>query len=55
MSSPTIKGIGITQHVSPASWKATGYVDGIGWLGSLGHQPDRGNGGDTSAGRAVHY
>jgi len=36
MSSPTIKGIGITQHVSPASWKATGYVDGIGWLEAWG-------------------
>jgi hypothetical protein len=29
---PTIKGIGITQQRYPANWKATGYVDGMGWL-----------------------
>jgi hypothetical protein len=32
MIPPTIKGIGITQQGSPTSWKATGYVDGVGWL-----------------------
>jgi hypothetical protein len=29
---PTIKGIGITQQWSATSWKATGYVDEMGWL-----------------------
>ena len=32
MSTPKIQALGITQEGSPTRWKATGYVDGIGWL-----------------------
>jgi len=34
-------------------WKATGYVDRVGWLGSLGHQPDRCHGSIAGAGSPV--
>jgi hypothetical protein len=32
MTPPTIQALGVTQEWSGTSWKATGYVDGIGWL-----------------------
>jgi hypothetical protein len=32
MTPPKIQALGITQQGSPTSWKATGYVKGIGWL-----------------------
>jgi hypothetical protein len=32
MTPPTIMGLGITQQWSTTNWKATGYVDGVGWL-----------------------
>lgn len=31
MTTPQLKGLGITQAWSTTSWKASGYVDGIGW------------------------
>jgi hypothetical protein len=36
MTPPTIQALGITQEWSTTSWKATGYVDGIGWLEAWG-------------------
>jgi hypothetical protein len=36
MSSPKIQALGITQEWSTTSWKATGYVDGVGWLEAWG-------------------
>jgi hypothetical protein len=36
MTTAKIKALGITQQWSPTSWKATGYVDGAGWLGAWG-------------------
>ena len=36
MSTPKIQALGITQEGSPTRWKATGYVDGIGWLEAWG-------------------
>ena len=33
---PKIKGLGITQVGAATRWKATGYVDGMGWLGAWG-------------------
>jgi hypothetical protein len=32
MTPPIIKALGITQDDSPTRWKATGYVEGVGWL-----------------------
>jgi hypothetical protein len=32
MTPPTIQALGITQEWSTTSWRATGYVEGIGWL-----------------------
>jgi hypothetical protein len=31
-----IKALGVTQDGSPTCWKATGYVDGMGWLAAWG-------------------
>jgi hypothetical protein len=45
MNTPKIKGLGITPHWSSTRWKATGDVDGVGWLRSAGDEPDRGDGG----------
>jgi hypothetical protein len=36
MSSPKIQALGITQQGSSTRWKATGYVDGVGWLEAWG-------------------
>jgi hypothetical protein len=36
MTAPTIQALGITQEGSPTRWKATGYVDGVGWLDAWG-------------------
>jgi hypothetical protein len=36
MTTPKIKGLGITQEWSTTRWRATGYVDGIGWLEAWG-------------------
>jgi hypothetical protein len=36
MTPPTIQALGVTQEWSGTSWKATGYVDGIGWLEAWG-------------------
>jgi hypothetical protein len=36
MTPPTIQALGITQQWSTTSWKATGYVEGVGWLEAWG-------------------
>jgi hypothetical protein len=36
MKTPTIQALGITQEGAPTRWKATGYVEGIGWLEAWG-------------------
>ena len=36
MNTPKIKGLGITPHWSSTRWKATGDVDGVGWLEARG-------------------
>ena len=36
MTPPKIQGLGVTQEGSPTRWKATGYVEGIGWLEAWG-------------------
>jgi hypothetical protein len=36
MSPPKIQALGITQEGAKTRWKATGYVDGIGWLEAWG-------------------
>jgi hypothetical protein len=36
MNSPKIQALGITQEGSSTRWKATGYVDGVGWLEARG-------------------
>jgi hypothetical protein len=36
MTPPTIQGLGITQEGSPTRWKATGHVEGLGWLEAWG-------------------
>jgi hypothetical protein len=36
MTPPKIQALGITQQWSTTSWKATGYVEGIGWLEAWG-------------------
>jgi hypothetical protein len=36
MNTPKIKGLGITQQWSSTRLKATGYVDGVGWLDARG-------------------
>jgi hypothetical protein len=36
MTTPKIQALDITQQWSPTSWKATGYVDGVGWLEAWG-------------------
>ena len=32
MTPPTIQGLGVTQEWFGTSWKARGYVEGVGWL-----------------------
>jgi hypothetical protein len=36
VTAPTIQALGITQEGSPTSWRATGSVEGIGWLEAWG-------------------
>jgi hypothetical protein len=36
MTPPTIQALGITQEGAVTRWKATGYVEGIGWLEAWG-------------------
>jgi hypothetical protein len=36
MTPPKIQALGITQEGSPTRWKATGHVEGIGWLEAWG-------------------
>ena len=36
MTPPTIQALGITQQWSTTNWKATGHVDGVGWLEAWG-------------------
>jgi hypothetical protein len=36
MTPPTIQALGVTQEWFGTSWKATGYVDGIGWRAAWG-------------------
>jgi hypothetical protein len=36
MTPPTIQALGVTQEGSPSRWRATGYVEGIGWLEARG-------------------
>jgi hypothetical protein len=36
MTSPKIQALGVIQEWSGTSWKATGYVEGIGWLAAWG-------------------
>jgi hypothetical protein len=36
MNRPKIQALGITQQGSPTRWKASGYVDGVGWLEAQG-------------------
>jgi hypothetical protein len=36
VNTPKIQGLGIIQDGSPTRWKATGYVEGIGWLEAWG-------------------
>jgi hypothetical protein len=36
MTPPKIQALGVTQEGAPTRWKATGYVDGVGWLEAWG-------------------
>jgi hypothetical protein len=36
MTPPPIQALGITQEGASDRWKATGYVDGLGWLEAWG-------------------
>jgi hypothetical protein len=36
MNTPKLQALGITQQDSSTRWKATGYVDGVGWLEAWG-------------------
>src|SRR2546426_1998342 len=36
MNAPKIQALGITQQGSSTRWKATGYVEGAGWLEAWG-------------------
>jgi hypothetical protein len=36
MSTPKIQALGITQEGATTRWKATGYVEGVGWLRAWG-------------------
>jgi hypothetical protein len=39
MTIPTIQALGITRHWSATHWKASGYVEGVGWLEAWGTSP----------------
>jgi hypothetical protein len=36
MTTPKIHALGVTQEGFATRWKATGYVDGVGWLEAWG-------------------
>ena len=36
MTPPTIQALGVTQEWPSTRWKATGYVEGVGWLAAWG-------------------
>jgi hypothetical protein len=36
MTTPKIQALGIVQDGSPTRWKATGFVDSVGWLEAWG-------------------
>jgi hypothetical protein len=36
MTTPKIQALGITQQWSTTRWRATGYVEGMGWLEAWG-------------------
>jgi hypothetical protein len=36
MAAPKLQALGIMQQGSPTRWKASGYVDGVGWLEAWG-------------------
>jgi hypothetical protein len=36
MTPPKLQGLGITQEWLGTSWKASGFVEGIGWLEAWG-------------------
>jgi hypothetical protein len=36
MTPPTIQALGVMQEGSPTRWRATGYVEGVGWLEARG-------------------
>jgi len=36
MTTPKVQALGITQESFSTRWKATGYVDGVGWLEAWG-------------------
>jgi hypothetical protein len=36
MATPKIQALGVTQQWSTTNWKATGFVDGVGWLEAWG-------------------
>jgi hypothetical protein len=36
MTPPKIQALGVTQEWPGTSWKAIGYVDGVGWLAAWG-------------------
>jgi hypothetical protein len=37
MTTPKIRGLGIVQDDFTMRWKATGYVEGLGWLEAWGN------------------
>ena len=36
MTPPTIQALGVTQEGAPTRWRATGYVEDVGWLEAWG-------------------
>jgi hypothetical protein len=36
MTRPDIQALGVTQEGSPSRWRATGYLEGVGWLEAWG-------------------
>jgi hypothetical protein len=36
MTTPKIQALAITQEGSSTRWRASSYVDGVGWLGAWG-------------------
>jgi hypothetical protein len=50
MTTPKIQALGLTQEGSSTQWKATGYVDGVGWLATWGTDTHRRDGEAAGAG-----